>query len=118
MNDPKRIPDDAWVVRCGQPPFRANPLITACGPHPDGPFGFSVQAEIGLTLENLAAACRNNWVGYTTVGEIRKIGYDIIRTSGALHHATVVVPNPWNSRDSEALTAIFQAFRNPSSRRS
>ena len=41
-----------------------------------GPFGFSVQCCAGLTVEQLAAACPNKTVGFTTVGQIRIIGYE------------------------------------------
>lgn len=117
MNDPDRIPDEAFVVRCGLPPFENSPLIKGCRRHPEGPYGFSVQSEVGLTVERLAAACRNGSVGYTTAGEIRRMGYDVIRTHGDFHHATVLVPKPWNIRDSEDLTAIFRIARNPSPRK-
>jgi hypothetical protein len=40
---------------------------------PDAParvFGFSVQAAVGLTVEQLATVCRNKRVGFTTVAKI------------------------------------------------
>ncbi len=117
MNDPDRIPDDAFVVRCGLPPYTKNPLIAACRHHPDGPFGFSVQFEIGLTVECLATACRNRSVDYTTAGEIRRMGYDVIRTRGDFYHATVLVPKPWNPEDAETLTKTFRLATNPSPRK-
>lgn len=117
MSDPDRIPDEAFVVRCGLPPFAGRPLISASEPHPEGPFGFSVQSKAELTVRELASACFNSSVGYTTVGEIRRMGYDVVHTGGAFHHATVCVPNPWNILDSETLAAIFQQAANPSPRR-
>ena len=62
----ERLPNDAVVIRCGLPPFTARPLLGACGDHPDGVFGFSVQSAAGLTVAQLATACRNKYVGYTT----------------------------------------------------
>jgi hypothetical protein len=97
MAEEEGLPDDAVVVRCGLPPFRGRPLHDSCDEHPSGCFGFSVQAAAGFTVEELATACFNNSVGYTTVGEIRKMGYEVRVTSGAGRHATVVVPNPWKA---------------------
>jgi hypothetical protein len=113
----ERIPDDAWVVRCGLPPFEKNPLFKACGRHRDGPFGFSVQAAAGMTIEQLATACRNNSVGYTTVRVIREMGYDVLSTGGDFHHATVVVPEDWTEQAAAELTHLFLHARNPAPRR-
>jgi hypothetical protein len=111
-----RIPDDAWVVRCGLPPFEKNPLFQACGHH-EGLFGFSVQATAGKTVEELATACRNNSVGYTQTREIRAMGYDVVTTRGDFHHATVVVPEEWTEKAADELTRLFQQARNPAPRR-
>lgn len=116
MAERERPPDDAFVVRCGQPPFAANPLYLACGDHPDGVYGFSVQSAAGLTVEQLAAACRNKVVGFTTVAEVRRLGYEIIRTGREFHHATVAVPVDWGEAEAVALTALFQAAINPAPR--
>jgi hypothetical protein len=113
----ERLPDEAWVVRCGSPPFEKSPLFKACGPHPDGPFGFSVQAAAGMTVDLLAAACRNNSVGYTTVRAIRAMGYDVLPTGGDFHHATVVVPDDWTEEAAGELPRLFQPARNPAPRR-
>jgi hypothetical protein len=113
----QEIPDDAWVVRCGLPPFESSPLSGACRRHPEGPFGFSVQSEAGMTVEQLASACRNKAVGYATARAIRKLGYDVLRTGGESHHATVVVPEDWTEQAAAELTQLFQYARNPSPRR-
>lgn len=107
------IPDEAFVVRCGMPPFELSPLDQACGHHPDGPFGFSVQAGIGFSVEYLAAECFNKSVGFTTAKEIRIMGYEVLRTSGSGHHATVVVPEDWTADAASALAQIFRFARNP-----
>src|SRR5262245_49832029 len=76
MAEGERLPDDAVVVRCGLPPFRDSPLNRGCRHHPDGFFGFSVQASVGMTVEHLATACFNKSVGFTTVAKIRIMGYE------------------------------------------
>jgi hypothetical protein len=106
------LPDDALVVRCGLPPFVNSPLARGCRRHPVGLFGFSVQAA-GLTVQQLATACSNKSVGFTTAGEIRMMGYPVIRTSGEAHHATVVVPVDWSIDAAEQLARIFQHATNP-----
>jgi hypothetical protein len=59
MAEPERLPDDAFVVRCGRPPFSRSPLLQACRKHPEGPHGFSVQTAGDLTVEQLAVECPN-----------------------------------------------------------
>jgi hypothetical protein len=113
MANPEPVADEALVVRCGLPPFVNSPLHLGCRKHPDGPFGFSVQAEVGLTVEQLATACFNKTVGFTTVAEIRIIGYQVLRTSGEAHHATVVVPEDWTADAAVELARIFQHATNP-----
>ena len=112
-----RLPDDALVVRCGQPPFdRPKPLHERCGEHPEGVFGFSVQCASGLALDMLARWCRNKRVGVTTVGEIRALGYDVVTTGGLGHHATVIVPRDWDAVSAERLVRCFQDVANPAPR--
>jgi hypothetical protein len=112
MIDQDRIPDDAFVVRCGRPPFKGNPLSRACD-QIEGVYGFSVKVEAGRTVEELAMTCRNNCVGYTKVEEIRKMGYEIKRTRGTQYHATVIVPADWASEDADALSNLFLPFQKP-----
>jgi hypothetical protein len=114
MPEGDQLPDNAVVVRCGHPPFLGRPLHTACDEHPSGYFGFSVQAAVGLTVEQLASECRNNVVGYMSAGEIRMFGYEVRETSGAGRHATVVVPKTWDPAIAERLAALFRPARNPS----
>jgi hypothetical protein len=111
--NPEPVADEAVVVRCGLPPFVNSPLDRGCRRHPDGPFGFSIQAEVGLTVEQLATACSNKSVGFTTVLEIRIMGYRVLRTSGEAHHATVVVPEDWTADAAAELARIFQYAINP-----
>ena len=114
MAEGDRLPDDAVVVRCGLPPFLGRPLHTACDEHPSGRYGFSVQAAVGLTVEELALECRNNSVGYLTAGEIRAIGYEVYETSGAGRHATVVVdacPTLTSEPGADARQAVYARRR-------
>jgi hypothetical protein len=113
MTEEERLTDDAVVVRCGLPPFVASPLHRGCRRHPAGFFGFSVQAEAGLTVEQLALACPNKSVGFTTVAKIRIMGYEVVRTVGESHHATVVVPEDWSAEAAEELARIFEPAANP-----
>lgn len=116
---PAALPDDALVVRGGRPPY-AHPraLRDSCAEHPDGCYGFSVQSAPGSSLDRLAVNLRNCYVGFTTVGEIRKMGYDVVRTSGFAHHATVVVPRGWSRDDSDALGRSFREAKNVTPRNS
>jgi hypothetical protein len=117
MAEEERLADDAVVVRCGLPPFVDSPLDRGCRHHPDGFFGFSVQAAVGLTVEQLATVCRNKRVGFTTVAKIRIMGYEVVRTSGEAHHATVVVPEDWSADAAAKLAAIFEQADNPAYRK-
>jgi hypothetical protein len=92
-------------------------LHTACDVHPSGCYGFSVQAAVGLTVEELAVECFNSTVGYTSAGEIRKMGYEVRVTSGAGRLATVVVPRPWAPEAAQQLALLFLPARNPSPKR-
>lgn len=112
MGERTRLPDEAMVVRCGLPPFENSPLDKGCRRHPDGPYGFSIQAAPRMTVEDLAKACPNASVGYTTVGRIREMGYEVLGT-GDPHHATVVVPETWTSSEAVKLARLFQRAINP-----
>jgi hypothetical protein len=107
------LPDEAVVVRCGVPPFVKSPLDQGCRHHPDGVYGFSVHAAEGLTVEQLATACYNKSVGFTTAAEIRIMGYEVVRTGGEAHHATVVVPEDWSADAAAELARIFRHATNP-----
>ncbi len=79
--------------------------------------GFQCNRQSGLTVEQLASECRNNVVGYMTVGEIRTMGYEVRETSGEGRHATVVVPRPWEPAIAEKLAMLFRPAKNPSPKR-
>src|SRR3954447_4958665 len=110
--------DDTVVVRCGRPPFdKPKPLHERCEEHPEGVYGFSVQSAPGVTLDQLAAWCRNKTIGLTTVGAIRAFGYDVKVTRGLGYHATVEVPRDWDSAKAGQLAHIFRVATNPSPRK-
>ncbi len=113
MGGRESIPDGAWVIRCGRPPFdQPKPLHDRCEDH-DGVYGFSVQSRDDRTIEELAAWCSNNTIGVMTAGEIRRRGYDVVVTSGQGYHATVVVPRDWDPVSAQELAAAFRGRANP-----
>jgi hypothetical protein len=85
----ERIPDDALVVRGGR--NRAADLHRGTAVHPSGVKGVSVECAEGVHLEDLATAIPHGQIGVTTVGAIRAVGGDVVRTSGrSPYHATLV----------------------------
>lgn len=112
-----RLPDEALVVRGGCPPYdrdHGKSLLDGLRTHNSGLYGFSVQAG-DETLGHLANYLPNKVVGVTNVGEIRQIGYDVVQSSGAGRHATVVVPREWNQEDADRLGRLFREKKNPNS---
>ena len=113
MSGRERLPDEAQVVRCGQPPFdQLKPFHERCDEH-DGVYGFSVQSRGNQTLEALAVWCQNNRIGVTTVGAIRERGYEVVITSGSGFHATVIVPRDWTPDAARRLAESFEDRENP-----
>jgi len=100
----EKIPDDALVVRGGR--NRPADLRRGTGTHPSGVTGVSVESEAGLSVAELAAAIPHGEVGVTTVGDVRKAGGDVIRTSGrSPYHATLTGLTP--EQTSRLLTPII-----------
>jgi len=88
-----KIPDDALVVRGGH--NRPEDIRRGTGMHPSGVTGVSVESAAGVSVTELARAIPHGRVGITTVGEVRKVGGDVIRTSGRSHyHATLTGLTP------------------------
>ncbi len=84
---PVRIADDAIVVRGGQ--NRAQDIQRGIGTHPSGISGVSVESAEG-TITELSRAIPHKQIGVTTVGKVRKVGGDVVRTSGrSPYHATL-----------------------------
>jgi hypothetical protein len=94
----ERIPDEAIVVRGGR--NRPEDIQRGIGTHPSGVTGISVECALGLTVEELSVAIPHGQVGFTTVGEIRKAGGEVIRTSGrSPYHATLTGLTPQQISD-------------------
>lgn len=88
----EKIPDEALVVRGGR--NRPENIQMGIGTHPSGITGISVQCEVGISIEELAKAIPHPQIGVTTVGEVRKAGGDVIRTSGKVYHPTLTGLTP------------------------
>ena len=88
---------------------RPEDIARGTGIHPSGVTGISVESAAGVAVTELAKLIPHGQVGVTTAGEVRRMGGDVIRTSGrSPHHATLtgltpeqasflltpVVPNP------------------------
>jgi hypothetical protein len=88
----EKIPDETFVIRGG----RNSPedIQRGIGIHPSGITGISVQCEVGLSMEELVKVIPHRQIGVTTVGEVRKVGGDVIRTSGRGYHATLTGLTP------------------------
>jgi len=81
------LPDDALVMRGGR--NQPEDIERGTATHPSGITGISVECAAGATVEQLAAAIPHGQVGVTTVGKIRQLGGDVVRTSGrSTNHAT------------------------------
>ena len=93
MADGDRISDDAIIVRGGR--NRPEDIERATATHPSGVTGVSVHAAVGLSVQDLAEAIPHGQIGVTTVGEVRAVGGDVLRTSGrSPHHATLTGLTP------------------------
>ena len=63
--------------------------------HPSGITGVSVESATEVTVAELAKMIPHGQIGVTTVGEVRKAGGDVIRTSGrSANHATLTGLTP------------------------
>ncbi|MDS3859665.1 hypothetical protein RIF25_02475 [Thermosynechococcaceae cyanobacterium BACA0444] len=76
----ERIPNEAMVIRGGR--NRPEDIQRGLGIYPSGVAGISLECGVGLSIGELAADIPHEQIGSTTVGEIRKGGEDVIRTSG------------------------------------
>ncbi|MFE1748283.1 flavoredoxin [Coleofasciculus sp. H7-2] len=89
----ERIPDEALLVRGGR--NLPEDIQRGTGTHPSGVTGISVECAVGLSVVELAPVIPHRQVGVTTVGEVRSLGGDVIRTSGrSPNHATLTGLTP------------------------
>ncbi len=87
------ILDEAIVVRGGR--NRPEDIQRGIGTHPSGVTGISVECGVGLSVAELAKTIPHKQVGVTSVGEVRKLGGDVRRTSGrSPTHATLTGLTP------------------------
>ena len=87
------IPDEALVVRGGQ--NRPQDIARAIGIHPSGVIGISVESGLELLVMELSSKIPHRQIGVTTVGAVRNLGGEIIRTSGrSPNHATLTGLSP------------------------
>lgn len=89
----ERIPNEALVVRGGR--NRPIDIVRGTGTHPSGVTGVSVECAIGVSVAELAAAIPHGQIGATTVGAVRRVDGDVVRTTGrSPHHATLTGLTP------------------------
>ena len=83
------LPDEALVVRGGL--NRPEDIARGFGVHPSGVAGVSVESAPGLSVAELATGVPHGQLGVTTVGRVRAVGGDVVRTPGrSPRHATLV----------------------------
>jgi hypothetical protein len=89
MAEPKVLSDSAIVLRGGR--NRPEDIRRGIGTHPSGITGISVECEEeNISIQVLSALIPHASIGVTTVGAVRAVGGDVIRTSGrSPYHATL-----------------------------
>lgn len=101
---PKRLPDDAVVVRGGLM-LRAD-LVLGAQAHFDseGLHALSVYSAPGRTAAEIAVGVplRHSKIRTSTVGRVRAAGYDVVSSPGPPGHADLVLPtdDDWSALDS------------------
>lgn len=118
FGDYARPSDEQYVIRGGY--ATTDNLIGGTGPvRGYAPLtGFSTTSAPGMSPSELAmvAKYKNGMISYTTVGQIRSLGYDVVPTplpGQPLHH-TVITPYPLPTNQGEILSNAFSSkFVNP-----
>ena len=88
-----RIPDEALVVRGGK--NQPRDIQRGTGTHPSGISGVSVESAEDISVAELAKTIPHKQVGVTTAAAIRKVGGDVVRTTGrSPYHATLTGLTP------------------------
>ncbi len=88
MAESKILSDSAIVVRGGG--NRPEDIRRGIGTHPSGITGISVECGEDCSVQDLSASIPHGRIGVTTVGAVRAVGGDVIRTSGrSPYHATL-----------------------------
>ena len=114
MHNTCRLEDDTLVVRGGQ--SSPDNLITNQSKDLRG--HISANSANGVSLDTLATTpqpFKNGKISVTTVGEIRKIGMDVIpdpSTSNLFHASIVPLNNPMTREEAELLSSLFKLIDN------
>jgi hypothetical protein len=88
MSELESLPDEAIVLRGGR--NRPEDIRRGIGTHPSGITGISVECGVGVAVQVLSVSIPHGQIGVTTVGAVRAVGGDVIRTSGrSPYHATL-----------------------------
>ena len=70
-------------------------IVRGTGTHPSSVTGVSVECAAGVSVAELAAAIPHSQIGVTTVGAVRQMSGDVVRTTGrSPYHATVTGLTP------------------------
>ena len=70
-------------------------IVRGTGTHPRGVTGVSVECAIGVPVAELAATILHGQIGVTTIGAVRQMGGDVVRTTGrSPYHATLTGLTP------------------------
>ena len=103
------FPDEAFVVRGGR--NLPEDIRRGTGTHPSGVTGVSVESAAEFTVAELGANIPHGQMGVTTVGEVRRLGGDVIPTNGrSPQHATMTRLNP-DQMSSLLTPTILNSFR-------
>ena len=110
---PKRLPDDAVVVRGGLM-LRAD-LVLGAQAHFDseGIHALSVYSAPGRTAAEIAVGVplRHSKIRTSTVGRVRAAGYEVVSSPGPSGHADLLLPTPPTENDWSALDSAFDPPR-------
>lgn len=88
MAELEELSDSAIVVRGGR--NRPEDIRRGMGTHPSGITGISVECGEAVSIQELSASIPHRQIGITTVGAVRAVGGDVIRTFGrSPYHATL-----------------------------
>jgi hypothetical protein len=81
------------MVRGGR--NRAEDIARGTGIHPSGVTGIAVECGAGVSVAKLTGTIPHRQIGVTTVGQVRALGGDVVRTSGrSPYHATLTGLTP------------------------
>lgn len=107
------LPDDAVVIRGGL--MAMADLRRSAQIHFDheGRYALSVFCGVDASADAIARAASlpHPKIRQSTVGRIRRAGFDVVRSEGPPGHADLVLPDPPTDDDWRALEAAFDPPR-------